>query len=62
MQPTLEGPVIQQRRLEAPPIAPANNNTNARVFTITREDMANMSNVVTSQIYIFNRLAKFYLI
>ncbi|XP_074556487.1 uncharacterized protein LOC141812357 [Curcuma longa] len=42
MQSTLEGPHIGQGRLEAPPVA-----TNARVFSLTKEDVANASTVVT---------------
>ncbi|XP_074576215.1 uncharacterized protein LOC141832651 [Curcuma longa] len=44
MQSTLEGPHIGQGRLEAPPVM-----TNARVFSLTKEDVANASTVVTDR-------------
>ncbi|XP_074560800.1 uncharacterized protein LOC141816986 [Curcuma longa] len=44
MPAVLEGPQISQGRLEAPPAM-----TNARVFSITREDVANASTVVTDE-------------
>ncbi|XP_074559868.1 uncharacterized protein LOC141815899 [Curcuma longa] len=52
MQAALEGPQISQGRLEAPPVM-----TNARVFSITREDVANASTVVTGQIFIYSQYA-----
>ncbi|XP_074559874.1 uncharacterized protein LOC141815910, partial [Curcuma longa] len=52
MQAALEGPQISQGRLEAPPAM-----TNARVFSITREDVANASTVVTGQIFIYSQYA-----
>ncbi|XP_074562798.1 uncharacterized protein LOC141819374, partial [Curcuma longa] len=48
----LEGPHISQGRLEAPPVM-----TNARVFSITKEDVANASTVVTGQIIIYSQYA-----
>ncbi|XP_074570600.1 uncharacterized protein LOC141827279 [Curcuma longa] len=44
MQAALEGPQISQGRLEAPPVT-----TNARVFSLTKEDVANASTVVTDR-------------
>ncbi|XP_074592496.1 uncharacterized protein LOC141848370 [Curcuma longa] len=43
MQATLEGPLLSQGRLEAP-----SSMTNARTFSLTREDVANASTVVTA--------------
>ena len=50
MQATLDGPHISQGRLDAPPAM-----TNARIYSLTREDVANASTVVTSQISILQQ-------
>ena len=47
MQSALEGPPISQGRLEAPPAM-----ANARIYSLTREDVVNASTVVTGQISI----------
>ncbi|XP_074562767.1 uncharacterized protein LOC141819334 [Curcuma longa] len=52
MPAALEGPQLNQGRLEAPPVV-----TNARVFSITKEDVANASTVVTGQIYVYSQFA-----
>ncbi|XP_074579526.1 uncharacterized protein LOC141836013 [Curcuma longa] len=52
MQAALDGPHISQGRLEAP-----SATTNARVFSLTREDVANASTVVTGQICILQQNA-----
>lgn len=52
MQAAIEGPLIQQGRLEAPP-----PTTNARVYAITKDDAAETSTVVTGQILIINQIA-----
>ncbi|XP_074570599.1 uncharacterized protein LOC141827277 [Curcuma longa] len=52
MQAALDGPQISQGRLEAPPAT-----TNARVFSMTKEDVANASTVVTGQIFIYSQYA-----
>ncbi|XP_042467063.1 uncharacterized protein LOC122050201 [Zingiber officinale] len=52
MQAALEGPQISQGRLEAPPVT-----TDARIFSITKEDAANASTVVTAEIIVFNQYA-----
>ena len=52
MLATLEGSHISQGRLEVPP-----SSTNAQVFSLTREEVANAYTVVTGQICIFNQYA-----
>ena len=53
MPAVIEGPLIQQGRLEAPP-----TTTNARVYALTKEEVeAGTSNVVTGYISIFNHKA-----
>ena len=52
MYAALDGPQISQGRLEAPTA-----NTNARIFSLTREDVANASTVVTGQINILQHNA-----
>ncbi|CAH9101779.1 unnamed protein product [Cuscuta epithymum] len=52
MQAYLEGPSIQQGRLEAPPEAPV-----ARVFTISKEEASINPGVVTGQILVLNKYA-----
>ena len=50
MQDALDGPHISQGRLEAPPAT-----TNARIYALTREDVANALTVVTGQISILQQ-------
>ena len=50
MQAATEGTSISQGRLEAPPTM-----TNARVYSLTKEDVANASTVVTGQLLIYNQ-------
>ncbi|XP_074562797.1 uncharacterized protein LOC141819370, partial [Curcuma longa] len=52
MAAALEGPYLSQGRLEAPPVS-----TNARVFSLTKEEAASASTVVTGQVVIFQHLA-----
>ena len=50
MQAALDGPHISQGRLEAPQVM-----TNARIYSLTREDVTNASTVVTGQISILQQ-------
>ena len=53
MQATIEGPIIQLGRLEAPPLV-----TNARLFAFTKEEVARTSNDVIGQTLVNFRIAR----